>query len=114
MANYSWIGGDADWSDVDDWSPTGLPGVSDNATLPSNGAYTVTTSNARDVDDLVVDAGATLEVKASLEAFGSFENEGVVSVVQNATLILSGPFSSRRLGRHGRRHPGPRRERHDG
>ena len=73
MTNYSWTGATDDWGVAADWSPTGVPGSTDAATIAAPGTYTVTVSTAEAAASLLLnDAAATLEIDATLAVGGLF------------------------------------------
>src|SRR6516162_7728090 len=44
------------WSAMTNWSPNGVPGASDTASISSNGTYTVTINNIQSVGSLTMNA----------------------------------------------------------
>ena len=86
-APYSWtgLGGDALWSNVNNWSPVGLPGAADDVTIPAGAtAVTITTANVtvQSLDlqrSLSVGTGRTLTV-------GTANVNGGIALVGSGTL----------------------------
>jgi hypothetical protein len=85
MTIYTWNGASGEWSDVEDWSPSGPPGLDDNVLLTAPGSYTVTLDgfpgNA-EIGSLTVSSAAKLVTDdlAGLTLVGGFANSGVVDV----------------------------------
>ncbi len=65
MTAFTWLGGNGDWNTADSWSPSGVPGASDDAAIDASGTYTVTVSQANSVDNLTIGSGATLAMALS-------------------------------------------------
>src|SRR5216684_5561523 len=69
MAIIQWItnSGTSDWSVSANWSPTGVPGAADSATIGVAGTVTVTVNTAESVGSLTLaDANATVALNNSL------------------------------------------------
>jgi len=91
------------WTNNVNWNGDTLPTSADNVCLPASGtAYTVSVEGSGDAKALVVNSGATLQVKgtggvATLTTAGDLVNSGTVfigqaSVHNVATIVVGGTF----------------------
>ncbi len=99
-------GTSGNWNTATNWAGDQLPTATDNACLPTSGtAYTVAIENTASADEVVVNTGATLQVKATggvatLTTGGSlFNNGGAVVIGQAplhsvATISIGGTFNN--------------------
>jgi hypothetical protein len=93
MTSYSWNNPNGGlWNLSSNWTPTGIPGAGDSATITLPGTYTVT-----DSDPLSITSGNVLAVDngsgqggVTLAIGGTLANSGVAQVGPN-NLTLSGP-----------------------
>ena len=96
-------GTNGNWNTATNWAGDQLPTATDNACLPTSGtAYTVAVENTAVADGVIVNPGATLQVKATgsvatLATTGSFFNAGNVVIGQAAlhsvaTISVGGTF----------------------
>lgn len=77
------------------WTPSGVPGASDNAILPNIGTYTVTTDTIGTIDDLEIRQNATGHVNGyNLVVTGGGDIYGTLHV-QNATFTPGSSLSLR-------------------
>jgi hypothetical protein len=76
VADFSWISGDGDWSNSEDWNPTGVPSdIGSNATIDASGTYTVEIDSSEGfaVNSVTLNnAGATLAVDGTLSLESGF------------------------------------------
>lgn len=70
---YTWNGGGGDWTNTALWTPTGMPGVGDTATIATTNSgptvsthITVTTVNVSNGAAIVINAGQTLTIVAAM------------------------------------------------
>ncbi len=84
-----WSGAiDTNWSEPGNWSPTGVPGATDNVRIPVATNQPVLTNNVS-VMDLTVDVGATVSANGfALTAAGHVDAAG--SVLEPGTVALTG------------------------
>jgi len=77
-----WIGGTGDWEEPTNWSPTGVPTMSDFAIIDVGGGEEVTVNDVREVagltceESLVIASGGSLEVLTPFQVNNAFELDG--------------------------------------
>ena len=91
MANFQWItnSGTGDWGNPANWSPSGVPGAADTATIGVTGTVTVTINTAESVGSLSLsDPSATLALNNAL-TLGSTLNlvSGTFDLNSGGTLV---------------------------
>jgi hypothetical protein len=92
------------WSALTNWSPNGVPGASDTASISSNGTYTITINSAQSVGTLTMNAlsgaqtlnivgGGTLTINGAStgNANGILEVSGG-TLTGTGSLVLAGPL----------------------
>jgi hypothetical protein len=99
-------GTSGNWNTATNWAGDQLPTATDNACLPTSAtAYTVAVENSAVADGVVVNPGATLQVKATggvatLTTSGSLFNDGGAVVIGQAplhsvaTISVGGTFNN--------------------
>ncbi len=87
--NFTWLSGTSGaWDNEDNWSPTGVPGASDDAVIAAPGVYLVTLGTVT-VNDLTVDDSG-----AVLQAFGSLAVNNDLVVTAGTLLAQGGLFTT--------------------
>ncbi len=111
-ADYAWnnaAGGD--WSTNTNWSPTGIPGAGDNATVALAGTYTVNLTGTQSANNVTLNAA-----NATVNAFGGNLNLGgtmtltagnwTMGALQSTPAVLTGrPRTGGRGARSGEGRP---------
>jgi hypothetical protein len=99
MTSFGWNKNNGgDWSTSTDWTPNGVPGASDTATISLAGTYTVTVSSAPEsISSLLLnDANATLAISNTLALGNTLTvNAGTLSLnnggtISGGTIVPSG------------------------
>ncbi|MEQ2005856.1 MAG: SBBP repeat-containing protein [Limisphaerales bacterium] len=106
-AAYVWLGGTGNWNDPAGWTPRGVPGVMDTATINSG---TVQLTNTVTVAGLTLgaatlDGAGSLTVRSSMAwSGGTMSGAGTTTIVNGAVLTVSGAADKdlrRRLDNYG-------------
>ena len=104
---YVWLGGTGDWNDPANWTPRGVPGVADTATMASG---TAVLTNTVTVAHLTLDGGTlggagSLTIRSSMNWNGGvMSGAGTTTIAVGATLAISGAAEknlNRRLDNRG-------------
>jgi hypothetical protein len=82
MTSYSWKSGNGLWTTATDWTPTGVPGSSDSATINTNSIAIVTTDSNVSVGSLTISGNGIPEVDVGSNttfsaATGQIESFGI-------------------------------------
>jgi hypothetical protein len=110
LTAVSWVGESGtnhtgSWNTAADWSPSTVPGSTNDATISIAGTYTITSSQNNTVGDLTIsDAGAILAIApttahaattfTTLNPDGASANAGTIKVEDRETLQFGGSFSN--------------------
>jgi hypothetical protein len=81
VTNYSWDNGGAgtDWGTAANWNPDGVPGTTDNATIPNGSGYVVDLAADRSVGTLTTGGDATVRFNGfDFSITGTLTNEGTL------------------------------------
>ena len=84
MATISWVGGNGNnWDTAANWSPSTVPGSSDEAVIAASGNFTVAITNSISVGSIAINNGG-----ASLSVSGSGVTVSVATTVTNVGTVL--------------------------
>jgi hypothetical protein len=61
-ANYAWNGSNADWYTAADWIPSGVPGVGDDAIIPSGIVFLESGDAGITVGSVTINSGGDFEI----------------------------------------------------
>ncbi len=93
----SWTGGTGEWNAASgsDWNLSGVPGTNNTAEITASG-ITVTLDDTETVGNLVVGAGAILDIGSggSLSDLNVLDVSGVVNVEDHGSLTVEGPIDN--------------------
>src|ERR1035438_7159100 len=92
-ATVTWVGGNGDWSNTNDWIPHQVPGTGDSAVISASGTYIVTISNNVQIANLVLGGSAgtqTLSVGSFSLSVGNASTVGTNGILNLNGSTLTG------------------------
>lgn len=119
QVNYTWSGGSGNWNEATNWSPNGIPGEVDTASINTDGDYTVTLDvdttiakiiiggesgtqtlsisnrNMTVIEDIEISSNGAISITSStITGYGSISNSGTFT---SSGLILNMEFENEGL-----------------
>jgi hypothetical protein len=99
MTTKTWNGANADWYTVADWSPTGVPGSSDDVVISSGDPFLQSGDAAVTVASIALGGTLALSGTATLTVGGGFANSGTIELDVNngdggGSLTIGGVLSN--------------------
>jgi len=79
QTDYQWSGGNGNWSNPLNWSPNGVPGISDNVLIAAAGTYDVTLDVDAEIADITVGGSAGVQTLSAIGHSLTISGAGVVA-----------------------------------